>query len=266
MQILNLASRGPNPSAGYWGWVLTRSGPRLPRSESGYAGRTSRRHSLISSPLGISNAITCQSEASTPPVQLARLTVSSTSVTVMTPGADCSTTSKVTVSTIGRAAFFAEARLGLALGIARFGAAFARAALASFLALGRAFAALFFWTFDESLLRLAMVDPPRWRAANALMQSYNKTTCSESRQPTLRVINRRCQLGHQRSWLVLQQVRRDRFDARHKRNEWIFWIAVLRACCVFRRISSQLAAAEAHHVSIRRLREHAALQKARPQV
>ena len=62
----------------------------------------------------------------------------------MTPGADCSTTSKVTVSTIGRAAFFAEARLGLALGIARFGAAFARAALASFLALGRAFAALSF--------------------------------------------------------------------------------------------------------------------------
>ena len=62
------------------------------------------------------------------PVQLTRR-VSSTSVTVITPGAGCSITSTATVSTTGvtarftfRAAFFTGARLGLALATARFAA------------------------------------------------------------------------------------------------------------------------------------------------
>jgi hypothetical protein len=62
--------------------------------------------------------------------------VSSTSVTVITPGAGCSITSTATVSTAGaagcfpfRATFFAGARLGLALATVRFGAFAALAAL-----------------------------------------------------------------------------------------------------------------------------------------
>jgi len=61
-----------------------------------------------------------------------RISVSSTSVTVITPGAVCSTTSTAMVSTTGatilRAAFFTGARFGLALAIVRF-AAFAAFAL-----------------------------------------------------------------------------------------------------------------------------------------
>ena len=75
--------------------------------------------------------------------------------------------------------FFAGTRLGLALATVRFAAAFPRAALDSFLALGRTWRPFFLWTFDDCFLRLAMVDPPfGWQSANALMQD-NK------RQPTL---------------------------------------------------------------------------------
>src|SRR5262252_8152866 len=131
-----------------------------------------------------------------PPVQLAlRTSVSSTSVTVITPGAGCSITSTATVSTTGatgRAAFFTGARLGLA---PAFATTFPRAALDSFLALGRAFAPFLFWTFDDCFLRLAMVDPlvgaPQTHDARS-----QKTTRPESRQPTLRVINRRSRVGH----------------------------------------------------------------------
>jgi hypothetical protein len=74
------------------------------------------------------------------PVQLA-LRVSSTSVTVITPGAGCSITSTATVSTTGvtgrftfRATFFTDTRLGLALatvGFVAFGALAALRALAA---------------------------------------------------------------------------------------------------------------------------------------
>ena len=94
--------------------------------------------------------------------------------------------------------FFAGARLGLALATARFVAAFPRAALDSFLALGRAVAPFLFWTFDDCFSRLAMIDPLAWRSANALRPDQ-KTTRPESRQPILRVINRRSQLGHNRA-------------------------------------------------------------------
>jgi hypothetical protein len=83
-------------------------------------------------------------------------------------GAGCSITSTATASTAaatGGTAFFAAARLGLALATIRF-AAFP----AAFLALGRAVRPFFFWTFDECFLRLAMVHPcSDWRDANALM-------------------------------------------------------------------------------------------------
>ena len=88
------------------------------------------------------------------PVQLA-LRVSSTSVTVITPGAGCSITSTATVSAIGaagcftfRAAFFAGARLGLAVATVRFVAFPALAALRALprLAELRSFAR--FCTFD----------------------------------------------------------------------------------------------------------------------
>lgn len=54
----------------------------------------------------------------------------------------------------GGAGFFAEARLGLALATTRF-VVFP----AAFLALGRALAAFFFWTFDDCFLRLAIAGP-----------------------------------------------------------------------------------------------------------
>src|SRR3974377_2013193 len=93
-----------------------------------------------------------------------RTRVSSTSVTVITPGAGCSITSTMTVSTTGatgcftfRAAFFTGAGLGLALATTRF------AVLATLRALPR-FAELplrnfpRFCTFDP-FLRLAMIVP-----------------------------------------------------------------------------------------------------------
>ncbi len=93
-----------------------------------------------------------------------RTSVSSTSVTVITPGAGCSITSAATVSTTGatggftfRAAFFTGAGLGLALATVRF------AALATLRGLPRL--ADFplgsfprFCTFD-CFLRLAMIRP-----------------------------------------------------------------------------------------------------------
>jgi hypothetical protein len=93
--------------------------------------------------------------------------VSSTSVTVITPGAGCSITSTATVSTAGaigcftfRATFFTDAGLGLALATVRF-VAFALANLDTLRALPR-LAALRsfarFCTFD-AFLRLAMIAP-----------------------------------------------------------------------------------------------------------
>ena len=94
------------------------------------------------------------------PVQLA-LRVSSTSVTVITPGVGCSITSTATVSTTGvtgcftfRAAFFG-AGLGLALATVDFVALAALRALPRLAEL-RSFAR--FCTFD-AFLRLAMIDP-----------------------------------------------------------------------------------------------------------
>jgi hypothetical protein len=84
-----------------------------------------------------------------PPVQFA-LRVSSTSVTVITPGAGCSITSTATVSTTGATGcftFFAGAGLGLALGTVRF-AAFATLGALPRLAELRSFARL--CTFDGS--------------------------------------------------------------------------------------------------------------------
>jgi hypothetical protein len=98
------------------------------------------------------------------PVQLA-LRVSSTSVTVITPGAGCSITSTATVSSTGvtggftfRAAFFTGAGLGLALATVRFVAFAALDTLRALprLAELRSFAG--FCTFDV-FLRLAMIDP-----------------------------------------------------------------------------------------------------------
>jgi hypothetical protein len=84
--------------------------------------------------------------------------VSSTSVTVITPKAGCSITSTATVLTAGAVGcfirFFAGARLGLALAKVSFAAAFPRAALAPF----------FFWTSDDYFLRLAIVGPLFWLA------------------------------------------------------------------------------------------------------
>src|ERR1700720_1094179 len=96
-----------------------------------------------------------------------RPSVSSTSVTISTPGAGCSITSTATVSTTGatgrftfRAAFFTGAGLGLALATARFVAFAALAALRALPRLAefplRSFAR--FCTFD-AFLRLAMIDP-----------------------------------------------------------------------------------------------------------
>src|ERR1700747_2871740 len=94
-----------------------------------------------------------------------RISVSSTSVTAITPGAGCSITSTATVSTTGvtgcftfRAAFFTGAGLGLALATVGFVAFAALAALRALprLAELRSFAG--FCTFDV-FLRLAMIDP-----------------------------------------------------------------------------------------------------------
>ena len=96
-----------------------------------------------------------------------RTSVSSTSVTIITPGAGCSSTSTATVSTTGatgcftfRAAFFTGAGLGLALATVRFVAFAALDALRALPRLAefplRSFAR--FCTFD-AFLRLAMIDP-----------------------------------------------------------------------------------------------------------
>ena len=100
------------------------------------------------------------------PVQLA-LRVSSTSVTVITPGAGCSITSTATVSTTEltgcftlRTAFFTGAGLGLALETVRFVAFAALDTLRPLPRLAefplRSFAR--FCTFD-AFLRLAMIVP-----------------------------------------------------------------------------------------------------------
>jgi hypothetical protein len=103
-------------------------------------------------------------------VQLAlRISVSSTSVTVITPGAGCSITSTAAVSTTGatgcftfRAAFFTGAGLGFAFATVRF-VGFARAALRALPRLAafplRSLARL--CTFDP-FLRLAMIYPLVW--------------------------------------------------------------------------------------------------------
>ena len=70
--------------------------------------------------------------------------------------------------------FLAGARLGLAVAAGRFAAAFPRAALDGFLALGRALAPFFFWTFDDFFLRLAIVDPLFWLALRKLIDDRSK--------------------------------------------------------------------------------------------
>src|SRR5207244_8490360 len=116
-----------------------------------------------------------------------RTTVSSTSVTVITPGAGCSIRSTTTVSTTGfftrrttfGAAFFTGAGLGLVLATVRF---VAFAALADFalsrLAELRRFAR--FCTFAR-FLRLAMIDPLVLR---------DDTTVQVAARYQTRVINR----------------------------------------------------------------------------
>jgi hypothetical protein len=115
------------------------------------------------------------------------LRVSSTSVTVIMPGAGCSITSTATVSTTGatgrftfRAAFLAGAGLGLALATVGFVAFAALAALRALprLAELRSFAR--FCTFD-AFLRLAMIDPLVLR---------NDTTVQPAASYQTRVINR----------------------------------------------------------------------------
>jgi hypothetical protein len=63
----------------------------------------------------------------------------------------------VSAEATGRAAFFAGARLGLALATVRFAGAFPRAALGCFLALERPFAPFVLWAFDDCFLRLAKI-------------------------------------------------------------------------------------------------------------
>jgi len=65
---------------------------------------------------------------------------------------------------MGRAAFFTAARLGLALATLAFATVRFVAFPAAFLALGRAVAPFFFWTFDDCFLRLAIVGPLFWLA------------------------------------------------------------------------------------------------------
>jgi hypothetical protein len=104
-----------------------------------------------------------------------RISVSSTSVTAITPGAVCSITSTATVSTTGtagaftfRAAFFNGAGFGLALATVRFAALRGLPRLAEFpvRSLTR------FCTFDP-FLRLAMIAPASGWCSNA---SDQKTT------------------------------------------------------------------------------------------
>jgi hypothetical protein len=125
------------------------------------------------------------------PVQLAlRTSVSSTSVTVITPGAGCSITSTMTVSTTGatgcftfRAAFFTGAGLGLALATTRF------AVLATLRALPRlaefalrSLARL--CTFDP-FLRLAMIAPVLVGAPKRIDARVPATTQSSYQQIVL---------------------------------------------------------------------------------
>jgi hypothetical protein len=99
-----------------------------------------------------------------PPVQLAlRTPVSSTSVTVITPGAGCAINPAATVWTAGAtrclirrpASFFTGARLGLALATVSF---VAFAAFDGLRAFGPAVAPFLICTFD-CFLRLAMINP-----------------------------------------------------------------------------------------------------------
>ncbi len=122
------------------------------------------------------------------PVQLA-LRVSSTSVTVITPGAGCSITSTATISTTGvtgrftfRAAFFTGEGFGLALATVRVVALAALDALRALPRLAefplRSFAR--FCTFD-AFLRLAMIAPP---------DACNDTTVQVAARYQTRVITR----------------------------------------------------------------------------
>src|SRR5260370_36888855 len=93
------------------------------------------------------------------------LRVSSTSVTVITPGAGCSITSTATVSTTGvtgcftfRATFFTDAGLGLALATVRFVAFAALTALRALPRLAELRSFSRFFSFD-AFLRLAMINP-----------------------------------------------------------------------------------------------------------
>ena len=123
-----------------------------------------------------------------------RTSVSSTSVTLITPGAGCSITSTATVSTTGatgclihRAAFFtAAARLDLALATV-----FAAEALPALARLAGFLLGSFprFWAFD-CFLRLAMIVPLFWLALCAKHSVGSKRGATKSRQPIEGVINR----------------------------------------------------------------------------
>jgi hypothetical protein len=124
------------------------------------------------------------------PVQLA-LRVSSTSVTVITPGAGCSITLTATVSTTGvigcftfRAAFFTGAGLGLAVATVRFVAFAALDGLSALPRLAELRSFGRFCTFD-AFLRFAMIAPLVLR---------NDTTVKVPASDQTRVINR-SQLG-----------------------------------------------------------------------
>jgi hypothetical protein len=120
-----------------------------------------------------------------------RTSVSSTSVTVITPGAGCSITSTATVSTTGvtggftfRAAFFTGAGLGFAVATVRFGAFAALAALRALPRLAefplRSFAR--FCTFDP-FLRLAMIAPAGWWSATHDVGSKRRGNGSSELSP-----------------------------------------------------------------------------------
>ncbi len=130
------------------------------------------------------------------PVQLTRR-VSSTSVTVITPGAGCSMTSTTTVSTTGatgcftfRTAFFTAARLGLAFATVRF-VGFARADLRGFPRLAEFPLGSFarFCTADF-FLRLAMIAPWSGFVLRNTIDVRSKGNWAKSGNPSNQFINR----------------------------------------------------------------------------
>jgi hypothetical protein len=92
-----------------------------------------------------------------------------------------------------------------------------------------------------------------------------RTDVSHKRQPALSRGNpltgyqQTLSAWHEGSPIVLQPLHLAKFDVRHKRNEWIFWIAARTLVTFSVNLSLGFASVGVEHVSIRRLREHAAL-------